>query len=266
MRGRDAHRSPGIGAEGAGAQPRRDRRARAARRPARDAIHVPRIAHGTGPGDRRRPAIGELVHVELAQDDCARRLEPRHHLGVLIRDAVREHRARRRRQHPRRIDVVLQRDRNAVQRTAPPAPRQLRLERPRALDGALLGHRHEGVELRVQTPDARDVGLHEIQRREVAAANEALRLGDAQVGRIGGLRERRTARQARGRGCARREEVASGEGCRHVMSSDAAASCRNASGSCFIRDPVPGEFGRRRTAPRRGSVSWAAPALADSSA
>ena len=79
-------------------------------------------------------------------------LEPRHHLGVLVGHAVAEHGARGRRQHARRVDVVLQRDGNAVQRPAPPPAGELRLERRRALHGALAGHGDESVEAIVLDP------------------------------------------------------------------------------------------------------------------
>ena len=133
--GRNTHRSPGIGPQRAGAQSRGDRRTGSAGRPA----GMRSTSHGlrTGPvcvnADVRR---SELVHVELAQDDGAGLIEPRHHLGVLIRDAVRVHGARGGRQHARRVDVVLQRDRMPCNGRAT-APGDLRPECPRARHGTL---------------------------------------------------------------------------------------------------------------------------------
>ena len=54
------------------------------------------------------------MHVEFAQNDRASFLKPFDDFGIFIRHAIRKHRARRRRQHARCIDVVFQRDRNAM--------------------------------------------------------------------------------------------------------------------------------------------------------
>ena len=226
--GRNAHGSPGVGPQRAGAQPRGDRRARSARRPAGSALRIPGVAHGTGVRERRCRAVRELVHVELADDDGAGLLQPRHDLGVLVRHAIREHGARGGRQHPRRVDVVLERDRNPVQRSAPPPAGELRLELPRPGRGALAGHGDVGIEARIDAADPLEVGLHQLRRRQRAGANEPLGPADAQRRGIGGLRERGTAQRERGRRRARRQELAPIEVSRHVTSCLRATRCRGA--------------------------------------
>ena len=147
-RGRETHRRGRVGAERGGAEARRDGGCRAARRAAGVVVEIPRIVHGPVVRDGRRAAVGELVHVELAEEHRARVAQLAHALGVLARDAVRVHRARRRRQNPGRVDVVLQRERNAVQRPAPLAARELGFERARLRERLLGEHRDVGVHLR----------------------------------------------------------------------------------------------------------------------
>ena len=138
---------------------------------------------------------------------------------VLVRNAVGVHGAPGRGQHARRIDVVLQRDRNAVQRATPLPPGEFLPERPRARRGPFAGHGDEGVEALVEAPDALDVRLHQLERRKRAGTNQPLGFGDAQRRRIGGLGERRTAQRVRGGGGgARRQELTPVDGSCHVSS------------------------------------------------
>ena len=71
-----ADRAAGVGAQRAGTQRGGHRRRRTARRPARHAIQRPGVAHRLEGAVLVGRAHGELVHVQLAQVDGARRLQP----------------------------------------------------------------------------------------------------------------------------------------------------------------------------------------------
>ncbi len=119
----------GVRPERARAHARGNRRRRAARRPARRVVEIPRIVDRTVVRDHARPAVRELVHVELAEEHGARVAQLGHHGRVLGRHAIRVHGARGRREDPGGVDVVLETDRNAVQRPAVAAVRKLGVER-----------------------------------------------------------------------------------------------------------------------------------------
>src|SRR2546430_11120581 len=71
-------------------QPAGHRRCRATGGASRTVSDVPGIVHGTETADRRAPAKGELVHVELAEKDCPGRAQAAHHLGILRRYTILE--------------------------------------------------------------------------------------------------------------------------------------------------------------------------------
>ena len=70
------------------------------------------------------------MQIELAEQDRARLLEPPRDLGVGVRHALLEEPAGAGRAHAGGVDVVLERDRDAVQRAAPLAAPGFRLHRP----------------------------------------------------------------------------------------------------------------------------------------
>src|SRR5256885_17026530 len=107
---------------------------------------VPGIVHGAEVADRRPPAEGKLVHVELAEQDRPGRAETAHDLGILRRYSILEQGARGGGTHAGCIQQILHRDRNAVQRTLPAAAGNLRLGAARRVQGGLGGNGDEGVE------------------------------------------------------------------------------------------------------------------------
>ena len=92
---------------------------------------VPWIVHGPVVRDGRRAAVRELVHVELAEEHGAGVAQLAHAFGVLGRNAIGVHGARGRCQNAGCVDIVLEPDRDPVQRAAIPALPEIGLERAR---------------------------------------------------------------------------------------------------------------------------------------
>src|SRR2546429_3142763 len=83
-------RPTGIRSGGGETQPPGPRRCRATGGASRTVSDVPGVVHGTETADRRAPAEGELVHVELAEKDRPGRAQAAHHLGILHRYSILE--------------------------------------------------------------------------------------------------------------------------------------------------------------------------------
>ncbi len=116
-RRRHAPRSRRVGAKRERNEARADRGRRAGARPARNEIRAQRIArNAVGRAYADEPG-GELIEVGLADDDCASALEPlddeRRTAG-----AIGESRTGRRRRQAGDIDIVLDDERDAVERLA----------------------------------------------------------------------------------------------------------------------------------------------------
>ena len=186
-----------------GALPRGHGRRAAAGRAARHAGAVPRVERRAVGGVLVRRAHRELVLVGLAQQRGARLRQPAHDRGGVGRAvALQDPRARLRR-HALGAEEVLDRERDAGQRTS-------------VLARLLVGHPQEGVELVGRGAVA--VGLEELAAVELAALHGGGRLrggegddvascrraghAEAAVGHVGRLLERRP--RAAGRAAARR--------------------------------------------------------------
>jgi hypothetical protein len=116
--GRLADGAAGVRAEGERQFTRRDRGRRASRAATRHAGQIPRV--GRRPEGRvlRRGAHGELVHVQPAKQDRARRLELLRHGGVVGRHEVRQHFARTGQRLAFDGDDILKADGDAVERSS----------------------------------------------------------------------------------------------------------------------------------------------------
>jgi hypothetical protein len=125
--------------------------------------------------------MGELVGRVFAQQDGAGVVQPRHRRGVARRYVVLEQPRMRRGAHARRVEHVLEAERDAVQRTAPPAGGELGLGVTCLAPRKVGGHGQIAVELGIDRRDAREVGLHELDRRQVARCDPATGLGDRQM-------------------------------------------------------------------------------------
>src|SRR5688572_20399770 len=79
-------------------------------------------------GDSRRSTEREFVQVQFAEDHHPGPLQPQDDLGVLLGHAILEDAAGGRRQYASSVDVVLERDRDAMERPARPAAPELALD------------------------------------------------------------------------------------------------------------------------------------------
>ena len=198
VRRRRANRSARVGAERAVAEIRGDGGSRSARRAAGIALERPRIAHRSVIARRRRAAKRELVQIRFADDDRAGGCEAARHLRVFGGHAIVEHGARGRRAHTGRVDVVLEGDRNAVQRTAHAAGAPVGVERSGLRQRRFTRDRDERVDLWVVNVDAREARVHEIDGRHGARLQPRRRFGQREPG------ERVLSADCRRRGRSRR--------------------------------------------------------------
>ena len=116
--GRDPDRAGGVGADAPGNQVCRDRRPVSAARAAADPLRRPRVVSGAEMWARGEGAVGELMQVQLAEDDRSRLSQPRDDVCVPHRHVVGEDPRGRGRGRAGDVDHVLQRDRNAPERAA----------------------------------------------------------------------------------------------------------------------------------------------------
>ena len=160
-----ANRPTGIGTECAEAQARGNGGCRPARGSARDPRRNPRIAYAPEVARYRARAIGELLHVELAEQYRASGLEPLDHRSVVLGDPVREQGRGGGGAHAGGIDRVLERDRDPMQRAAPPTARDLGFRLMGLFQGGLCRHRDERIQHRIERIDLRQAHAREFHRR-----------------------------------------------------------------------------------------------------
>jgi hypothetical protein len=149
--------------------------------------------------------VGQLRHAGLGDDHRARLSQHLSERGFVGRtQAVEgEHAAGRR--HVDGVDVVLQRDRDAVQRSAHQAPRPLAIALVGLAQRARVD-RDDGVQPILVERDAQQVLLHDLARRGAPLLHRAAHVRDARLdhgeglARRRGLCRRRTSRRLRERG------------------------------------------------------------------
>src|SRR5690606_27695734 len=103
---------------------------------------------------------------------------------VLRRDAIDAHLRAARGQDSLRVVNVLERERDAVQGAAVVAARDLALGPLRLRARELGSHGDERVELRLEGLDALEAGRRELDRGELAGADEAGGLGDGEAAEV----------------------------------------------------------------------------------
>ena len=135
---------------------------------------------------RGRAAVRELVQIELAEQDRARVLQSARDFGIFGRNAVLEQLARAGGANAGGVDVVLERDRNAVQRPAPLPTLLLGLHLPRRGERLFGDDGDEGVQLRVVLVDSLQARLRQLDRRDALAANEIDGFLEGERGQIRG--------------------------------------------------------------------------------
>ena len=141
------------------------------------ALAADRVVVGRHRRRRARHPVGELGQPGLRDDDRAGVVQVLRERRVVRRNQVLERQRAAGRPHERRLDVVLQRDRDAVQRTA-----NLSL---RALAIALVGDlerlrvdRDRRVQRVLVQRDAHQILLDDLPRRDAAGLHRGLHLGN----------------------------------------------------------------------------------------
>ena len=167
---RDAYRPADVGAEVAAAQAGRDRGGRTARRAADAPAEVPRIVRRAEQlVVRLRFGVAPPRHVGLAHDDRARGPQRRDRRCVLRRDVIAQFHSPARAAHPGDRDRVLDRHRDARQRTDVVAPGEPLVDGRGVSCGAIEIERDDGVDCGVQPFDACGVELQQRVRRDSRA-------------------------------------------------------------------------------------------------
>ena len=161
---------------------------------------------------RRRLHEGELGRRGLAEDQRARRLQPRHDEGVLARHPPGVDRRAVPGRDPRGVDDVLDPDRHPVQRPDRPPGGAVRVKRLRLGPDELRVEPGPGADLGLGSLDARDQRLGRNLGPKRAASDAVApcrpRRGSAVPRAAGsGLIARRPARAARKRSAGRRRRA-----------------------------------------------------------
>ena len=132
----------------------------------------------------RADALGaevELVEVRLEEDDRSRIAQLRDHRRVVLRERPFERDVAAGRRDVLDVDRVLHRDRNAVERAAPPLRPPLRVELTRDLQRAGMNG-DDGIQLRpvpVVRLDALEVQPHQLLVGQLAGVDGRLNIGHA---------------------------------------------------------------------------------------
>src|SRR5262249_16095785 len=108
------------------------------------------------------------------------RLEAARDLRIHIWNPVVEYGASARSPNSSSIDIILESDRNAVQRTSQFACALFRIEFPRLRQGLLPHDGDERVELGVVSPDAREERFSKLGRSDRARPDTGARVGETQ--------------------------------------------------------------------------------------
>ncbi len=182
----DAHRAPRVAADGESALPGGGGRAGAAAGAPGDAGRVPGVMHvavvvvpflGDGP-------VGQRVQVRLADQNRPGLLQPGHDPAVLRCDAAVEGLGAQGAADPPRREQVLHGEGQAVQRALPVPRSDVPFRLTGLFQGLLRKQGDEGVQRRFQLLAARQIGLHQLHRRNLLAADERGQLAGAPVAQL----------------------------------------------------------------------------------
>lgn len=173
-RGRHSDRSPVVGAEPERRHPGRERGCVATGGSAGRALSIVGVARGPVQGAQRVPAEGQIRHVRLADNDRARLAQPSHGQLVALRHKPRARADPKRGGHAFNVEVVLDRDRHALERSAGRAGVRLRQRR-------LEPQVHERAQRGVPILDPRGMRLHHLSPPELASPHELRDARGAQV-------------------------------------------------------------------------------------
>jgi hypothetical protein len=122
-----------------------------------------------------------LVHVRLANDDCARVLQFRDRCGVVPGHAVLEFLEGSCRPDIRGVVEILDADRNAVKRPAPLPCLDLGFCDFRALARLIAQNRDEGIQLLIERLNARQATVDDVDGRQFHRPDQRGEFADASV-------------------------------------------------------------------------------------
>ena len=148
---------------------------------AADQVGIPGVVHVAVVGVLAGGAVGELVHIQLAQQDGPRRPEAGGdgavlggHEGVVDAGAGRG-------SDSARVEQILEADGNPVQRPAVAPGADVALGLARRREGLVGQEGDERVEYRLRSPDAGKMGFDNLDRRNFAALNHRSQCPGAHV-------------------------------------------------------------------------------------
>ena len=142
-------------------------------------LGVPRVAR-LAVRKLDRAAQRELREVQLAQEDAAGGGEAGHDGRVVVGHVVGQDARARRGAHAARVELVLHRERDAVQRPERDAARDVVLRVSRGRQRRLAADRDVGAQAAVQPVDPLQVRARELDRGELLVADQRGLAGRAQ--------------------------------------------------------------------------------------
>ena len=181
----NADRSARIGAHGCEAHSRGDGRRRSSARAPGNSLARPGIARAAEVRVLAGDAVGELVHVGLAEKNRSGPRQPSGHVAVSVGNEIRENLRAGRGANAARPEIVLQRNGNAVQRAARAAPPNFPLGGLRLAPRTSGEHREKRIEAGIAALDARERRFDQIERRNFLPPQQARRLLDRKKRQLG---------------------------------------------------------------------------------
>ncbi len=135
-------------------------------------------------GVGRRAAVGELVHIGLAEEHRTRRAQTAYTLGIGLGHPVFVDSTCGARQHSRRVDVVLERYRYTMQRPARVPGCEFRVAHFGFRHRRLGSNRDEGVNSWFNALDAVEVGSRQRCGRKCARRDTTSTLSDRELNQL----------------------------------------------------------------------------------
>ena len=178
-RPRQPHRPAQIRPQRRESHPRRHIRPPAAAGAARNMLRSPRIPHRPIMRIIRCRPRRELLQVFLAQNHRPRRPTAPHRLRILRRHIIRQNLAPHRSANPRRRQIILNPDRNALQRPLILPPRHRPFLLPRLRQSLLPQQGNKGIQRRLQNLRPLQRRLRHLHRRNLAPPNPRRQLRNA---------------------------------------------------------------------------------------
>src|ERR1700676_3732122 len=126
-------------------------------RTTRNAVRLPGISYRPIVWVLQSHPIRKLVQVRFAEHNSACTTQFPNHGGVFRRNKIAQNERAHRRKEILRINVIFQRDRDAVKHSSPPSSDQLPFGSPRFRKGTLRGHRYKRIQLWIEPLDARQI-------------------------------------------------------------------------------------------------------------